>query len=494
MSHIEISHPVARYESQGLGGDIELSIGEGENAVIIGPNGAGKSLLATYIGGGVSLKGGRVSVRRADGTEVPRQAIASLSFRDIYRLGGASQDNYYQKRWQATENEDSPLVADALGRAAAERNAALLEAIGVTPLLEKRILFLSSGELRKLMIVRSLMARPEVLMVDNPYIGLDAESRQTVNNVLAGAAREMGVKVLLLISHPKDLPEWVDKVVCMAGGRVTAVTSRAGFLANEALRRALFPEEGLTAATAPVIPAEMRAADDGEYSEAVVMNGVKVAYGTVTILDNVSWTVSRGDKWALLGRNGCGKSTLLSLVCGDNPQGYANDITLFGRKRGTGESIWDIKSHIGYISPDMHTFYRADIPCLDVVASGFFDTVGLYRKPDDAQRAAALKWMRLFGCEGLAGRSFLQTSYGEQRLALLTRVFVKRPSLVILDEPLHGLDAGKKNLAKLLIESYTDDPRVTLIYVTHYAEEIPQSVTLRKTLVKRGQEGPRTGR
>ena len=485
MSHIEIEEPEARYESQALGGKVRLTIGEGENAVFIGPNGGGKSLIATYIAGGVSLKSGRVATLRADGTEVPRTKIASLSFRDIYRLGGASADNYYQKRWQATENEESPIVADALGRAAVSRSMELLEAIGVAPLLEKRVIFLSSGEIRKLMICRSLMQQPEVLIVDNPYIGLDAESRETVNQILEGAAKRTGVKVLLLISHPKDLPAWVDKVVCVMGGDVVGVMRREEFLSDRATRARLFPEESLTAETLPSLPREMRARDDGEYADAIVMKGVRVAYGAVTILEKVDWRVGRGEKWALLGRNGSGKSTLLSLVCGDNPQGYANDITLFGRRRGTGESIWEIKSHIGYISPDMHTFYQADIACVDVVASGYFDTVGLFRKPDDAQRAKAREWMRAFHCEGLADRSFLKVSYGEQRIVMLTRVFVKRPCLVILDEPLHGLDAGKKHLAKLMIESYCADPRVTLIYVTHYAEEIPAEVDRRLTLTKR---------
>lgn len=484
MSHIEIEKPEPRYENQRLRGEVNLTIGEGENAVIIGPNGSGKSLLSTYISGGVSLKSGRVAVLRADGTEVPRIQIASLSFRDIYRMGGASQDNYYQKRWQATENEESPLVGDALGRDRVERHGGLLDAIGVTPLLEKRVIYLSSGELRKLMIARSLMAEPELLIVDNPYIGLDAGSRGTINDVLRDVATKLGIKVLLLICHPKDMPDWVERVICMKESGVEKVTSRGDIMQDTGLRRSLFAEEGETSRSLPALPSTMRAVDDGDYADAIVMSKVKVEYPPVTILRDLDWTVRRGEKWALLGKNGCGKSTLLSLVCGDNPQGYANDITLFGRKRGTGESIWDIKSHIGYISPDMHTFYQADIPCLDVVASGFFDTVGLYRKPTDAQRELAIEWMKAFHCESLSSRSFLKTSYGEQRIVMLTRVFVKRPSLVILDEPLHGLDAGKKNLAKLLIESYCDDPKVTLIYVTHYEEEIPDVVTKRKTLVK----------
>ncbi len=332
------------------------------------------------------------------------------------------------------------------------------------------------------MIVRSLMTRPEVLIVDNPYIGLDAESRNTINDVLAEITSKLKIKVVLLICHPKDLPTWIDTVVAVKESRVVAITSRQAFLENRELRTYLFPEEGFTEAEA--LPEEMRAQDASDYENAVIMNDIRVAYGAVTILKGLNWTVRRGEKWSLLGRNGSGKSTLLSLVCGDNPQGYANDITLFDRKRGTGESIWEIKNHIGYISPDMHTFYQANIPCVDVVASGFFDTIGLYRKPNDEQREKARRWMETFHCADLADKSFLKISYGEQRIVLLTRVFVKQPSLVILDEPLHGLDAGKKNLAKLLIERYCDDASVTLIYVTHYKEEIPDVVDKHLTLVK----------
>ena len=91
--------------------------------------------------------------------------------------------------------------------------------------------------------------------------------------------------------------------------------------------------------------------------EVVKLNKVSIRYGDRTILKELDWTVRRGEKWALSGENGAGKSTLLSLVCADNPQSYACDISLFGRKRGTGESIWEIKKHIGYVSPEMHRAY-----------------------------------------------------------------------------------------------------------------------------------------
>lgn len=168
------------------------------------------------------------------------------------------------------------------------------------------------------------------------------------------------------------------------------------------------------------------------------MNRVNVSYQGHPILRDVDWTVRRGEKWALVGANGSGKSTLLSLICGDNPQAYANDIVLFDRRRGTGESIWDIKKRIGYVSPEMHTYYLEPIPCEEVVASGFFDSVGLYRRCTPEQTAAAREWLRLFDAEDLAGKPFTQISYGQQRLVLLARAFVKDPDLLVLDEPFHG--------------------------------------------------------
>lgn len=170
------------------------------------------------------------------------------------------------------------------------------------------------------------------------------------------------------------------------------------------------------------------------------MEHVSIKYGSRTILKELDWEVKNGEKWALFGPNGAGKSTLLSLIYADNPQSYANTLYLFDRKRGSGESIWDIKKRIGYVSPEMHLFYMENVPVLNIVGSGFFDSIGLFRKCTEQQQQVALAWMRVFGIEGLKERSFLTLSSGEQRLALLARAFVKDPDLIILDEPLHGLD------------------------------------------------------
>ena len=206
--------------------------------------------------------------------------------------------------------------------------------------------------------------------------------------------------------------------------------------------------------------------------------------GDRTILKELDWTVMRGQKWALSGENGAGKSTLLSLVCADNPQSYACDIRLFGRKRGTGESIWEIKKHIGYVSPEMHRAYLKNLPAIEIVASGLHDSIGLYKRPHAGQMAVCEWWMDIFGVAHLKDEPFLQLSSGEQRLALLARAFVKDPELLILDEPLHGLDTYNRRRVRKIIEAFCRRRDKTMIMVTHYENELPETITHRLSLTR----------
>ena len=216
--------------------------------------------------------------------------------------------------------------------------------------------------------------------------------------------------------------------------------------------------------------------------EILNFDGVTIRYGQHTILNNVHWCVREGERWALTGANGSGKSTLLSLVCADNPQGYACPIRLFGHRRGSGESIWDIKRHIGYVSPEMHRAFRHDIPALSVVAGGLFDTMGLYSRPTEEQLSQSRFWMQVFGIDHLADRTFLRLSSGEQRLCLLARAFVKDPELIILDEPLHGLDPHGRQLVREVIETFCHRRHKTLVMVTHWPAELPRCISHTLTL------------
>lgn len=479
---LSLEEAVPRREGPSFRHPVTWKIKSGENWAVIGPNGAGKTLLTDMLHGRLALKSGKLRIETDDPGDISQLSVHKLvkyvAFRDIYSLADCS-NMYYQQRWNATDAEQAPPAGSLLGgfpREKAERYAALF---GIGELLDKRIISLSSGELRKFLITRTLMEEPRVLILDNPYIGLDDRSRDVLNGMLARTARLKGLQTVLVLSNPRDLPDWVDRVLPVRDRECLPPLDAAAFRRDTDLRRSLFP----TAAAGDIrLPEAVRPGVPHEVT--VRFEKVNVRYGDRAILRDVSWKVRSGEKWALLGENGSGKSTLLSLVCGDNPQAYANDITLFDRRRGTGESIWQIKERIGYLSPEMHTFYRADLPCADIVASGFFDSVGLYRPRTDAQRETALRWLELLQAGHLAERPFLQVSFGEQRLVLLARAFVKNPELLILDEPFHGLDAGRKGLVREVIEAYCRQEGRTLILVSHYTDEIPPCVDRVKRLVR----------
>jgi len=213
------------------------------------------------------------------------------------------------------------------------------------------------------------------------------------------------------------------------------------------------------------------------FRSAFKLKNICVRYGGEMILDEVNWEVKKGEKWALSGPNGAGKTTLLSLLNGDNPQAYSNEIHLFDRKKGSGESIWDIKQKIGFMSSEMHQYLYGGDTCLGVVVSGFFDILGVERKATEAQKTLALQWMQVLGVDNLANISFKQIAAGEQRLILLARALVKNPPLLILDEPCVGLDSAQKQQFLHVIEQICHSSEKTLIYVSHYQEEIPPCVT-----------------
>jgi molybdate transport system ATP-binding protein len=210
--------------------------------------------------------------------------------------------------------------------------------------------------------------------------------------------------------------------------------------------------------------------------ELVHLRNVSVRYGTATILTGINWTVRSGESWALLGPNGSGKTTLLSLILGDNPQAYMNDVVVFGKQRGSGESIWDIKKFIGWVSPELHVHFDDSATCVDVVESGFRDSIGLFEPATPRERAAAKRWLKEFHLLQFANEPLFALSAGLQRMVLLARALVKNPRLLILDEPCQGLDAAHRDFFVREVDALLRSGSVTAIYVTHRSEEIPPSI------------------
>ena len=419
-------------------------------------------------------------------------SVRYIAFCDTY--GAATDRAYYlQQRWNQHDiDSETPLTGEALERTFTltgddtpqrrQWQQELYTLFNFHPLLSKYVITLSSGELRKLQLIKTLLAQPSTLILDNPFIGLDEQTRQQLNELLPRLSKEKHLTIYLVIARLEDIPAYVDDFIWTTPRQQwQSASAVGGFPANPASVVGGFPANpasvvgGFPANPASVVggfPAD-KSSPAPNAPEVVRFNNVTIRYGDRTILNNLDWTIRQGECWALTGPNGSGKSTLLSLICADNPQAYACDIRLFGRQRGSGETIWDIKRRIGYVSPEMHRSYRHNIPAIQVVASGIRDTVGLYTRVSDADRKQCRKWMQVFGIDDLEQRPFLTLSSGEQRLALLARAFVKEPELIILDEPLHGLDTLRCQQVRQIIQSYSERPATTLIMVTHYPHELP---------------------
>jgi molybdate transport system ATP-binding protein len=325
-------------------------------------------------------------------------------------------------------------------------------------LLDKPLLQLSNGENKRLQIVKALSQRPDWLLLDNPYLGLDIAGRLVLSAGLSQLLAQ-GIRFILFLSGG-DIPEFVNRVYQLR----TDMT---------VIPRLKSVEENNNPGIQP---------GDLGCDPIVSLRNVTIRYGVKTILNQISWVINRGERWVLKGPNGAGKSTLLSLITADNPQSYSQDMTLFGRKRGTGESIWDIKRNIGYVSPEMHLYFKETGTSFAVVASGLFDLLGVTRKVNEQQTEQVDSCLAMFGLAYLRDRYFHTLSTGEQKMILIARAFVKNPPLLILDEPCQGLDQEQVQRVKDVIDQLAATSNMTLIFVSHYAEDIPSCVSRELTL------------
>ena len=487
MKTIEIRNARARKPEWSMAEPVNFTLEEGEHIAIIGRNGSGKSMFVDMITGRHPAFPDMVEY----GFDEPYNNLKHITFRDTY--GGDNDKTYFlQQRWNQMEiDEETPTVGSKLeeafrlaGEDTAERRAFqqhIYELFHLKDLLDKYIILLSSGELRKYKLAASLFTKPRVLIMENPFIGLDAQTRDQLKELLAMLAKEQGLQIILVLAKTDEIPDFITHIVEVRDRRVLEKVAIEKFRVESLKFRVeslefrddySVAEEGLASKST----INYKLSTINSKPATINFNKVTIRYGERTILKDLDWTVNKGEHWSLSGDNGSGKSTLLSLVCADNPQSYACDISLFGHKRGSGESIWDIKKHIGYVSPEMHRSYKQNIPAIQIVASGLKDTIGLYVRPNDAEKEQCRKWLRVFGIGELAERKFMEMSSGEQRLVLLARAFVKEPDLLILDEPLHGLDDVNRRMVKDIVDRYCQNPAVTLIYVTHYQEELPRCI------------------
>ena len=432
----------------------------GQTWAVVGSVGSGKSTFAEVLLGRFALRGGIAKWPLVQPpAQFPAEVVKLVGFKEESRLF-SYRSHYYQERFNFSDPLDDITLGAFLRTGVAaddETVRATADRLGVGSLLEKSFLTLSNGQVRRARIARALLTQPQLLVLDDPFMGLDVAGRTEVEKLL-GDLVNSGTR-LLLICRPEAVPGWATHVLELDAMAVRWSGKIEDWVRpNNEPRSAAFLRNAAQQHSAPVIELE----------------NVTVKYGAVTALENVSWTARTGDRWALLGPNGSGKTTLLSLVCGDHPQAYGNAVRVFGRQRGTGESIWDVKKRLGLVSPELHLYFTLPMTAREAAGTGFYDVVAPRRLTAE-QGALVERFFREFHLADVLNEPFARLSTGQQRLVLLVRAMVKSPELLILDEPFQGLDESHRVVVKSWLDANLR-PDQTLVFVTHHLDELPACV------------------
>jgi ABC-type molybdenum transport system, ATPase component/photorepair protein PhrA len=462
-----------------------LSLCPGERWAIVGPSDSGQELLLAALAGKLILVEGRLrhpflenDARFVDSVfgVLPPGSIAMASMKQHRQLLLARE--FHQLRWHGSFTADSTRVREYLERGQVEQRNPFavtddegaqpfesarqreIDRFELTALLDRPLVALSNGELHRLLLARALMLDPGLLLVDEPFAGLDRHSRGMLLEILDALHAE-GTGMVLACAQSDDLPDGISHMIEVQEHRIVYAGPRLGKCTPARRKGTAVPTHDSPAASPPLV----------EFRD------VTVRQGAVSLLEHVTFTISPGEHWALVGPNGSGKSTLLSLILADNPQAFANHIRVAGRQLGPGCGIWEIKALLGWVSPELDAHYPPDASALDAVLSGFASSLGVHAEPNHDQRAAALQWLDRLGLAGVRDRAFANLPTCDRRLVLLARAAVHGPSLLILDEPCLGLDQTGRERLLAAIEAIAIALHAGMIFVTHDPTEIPSSVT-----------------
>tara|TARA_R110002033_G_scaffold59417_1_gene109156 strand:- start:170467 stop:171942 length:1476 start_codon:yes stop_codon:yes gene_type:complete len=459
LDNILLNKVTVNFDDRFTLSEIDWTIEPNQHWVITGTNGAGKSALAAVLAGVGEIENGTITGLPKNVGLVSFEAQAELiakelkkddaDIMDVISLGTPVHEMIF-------DNCQDPELAHSL-----------VEKFGLSKLLDRAFRKLSTGETRKVMLIRALSNKPDLLILDEPFDGLDVDTLAMLQAHLASIVET--TPMIVVLNRFDEMPDFITHVAYVDKGRVELTVDKKDENAfNELYQLLHLKTTDLDIPEAD--PANKLPALDPS-QPLVILNQATIKYGDTIIVDKLDWTIERGQHWQLSGPNGSGKTGVLSLITGDHPQCYTNDIFVFGFQRGNGESIWQIKQFIGYVSTALQWEYRVSTSCKNVIISGFYDSIGMYSKSTDNQKKIADQWLALLGMKDRADQPFNKLSYGDQRLLLIARAMVKHPPLLILDEPCLGLDDMNRQLVLALIEKICQGKETTVLYVNHHAED-----------------------
>lgn len=441
--------------------DLQLPVSfiweKGRQWCVTGPTGSGKTTFLKILSGISFTTGAKIEfpvlekMKQTSGKQLFISDMIAFVPQEIkISAGFYIEDLYYQRRFQAAEQDDIPSTKEVLLRAANEDEARVEEVaklMALTSLMEQPFVQLSNGQTRRLMIAIALVKQPRILILDNPYTGLDQETRVALNEQIR-VLIENGIHIFMA-AHEHELP-LIDFV-------------------TDILR--LQPVMQLQRLNKPLPVIYQTQVNPSDTKAVIRMENIEVKYGEKVVLKIHYWEVNKSERWIIQGKNGSGKSTLLSVIMADHPQAYANEIYLFGKKRGTGESIWEIKKRIGFFSPELLRYFEQRLTGEEVIGSGDNDYIGQVSAMTRSRRLQVAELAEWLEISSLLNISMSDLSLGQQKMILIARAMFRNPEVLILDEPLQGMDTEWREHFKQKIDEFAQNR--TVLYVTHDSEEIP---------------------
>jgi molybdate transport system ATP-binding protein len=441
-----------------------------QHTVVLGPNGSGKSALAAWVAG------------EGEWLDGQRQVTANIAWVWVEQQQGLIEAEKQKDCADILDIIPVPTTVHQIlfeGLSPNEIDLTLVKRVtdvfSLAGMLQRPFRALSTGETRKLLLAKALLSQPELLILDEPWDGLDQQACADFNGLLLEISTE--TTFILVLNRLSEVPSFCQQLVLMQSGAIQWQTPINDDLAEQLSHIEQLQHMQQQDLVLPDKDSDSFAPHPLDANAPLVkLINVKVNYGENIVFRNLNWTIQAQQHWQVTGPNGSGKTCLLNLITGDHPQCYVNDIYVFGYQRGSGESIWQIKQYIGYVSNGFHLDYRVNCSLLHVVLSGFYDSIGMYQQATKNQIALAEQWLALMGLEKQAATPFQELSFGDQRLVLLARAMVKHPALLILDEPCNGLDDINRLKMLALIDLLAREGCTTLLYVDHHQEDAIPSI------------------
>ncbi len=489
---ISIKNGKIVFEKKLIFKNLNLNIDKGKCIAITGHNSSGKSVILKILSGKAVLTSGQL-VRNFKSKEINTKnkyeisVLKNIGYLDVrHKFKDRQNQNsfFYQQRYNTSFSNESLTTIEFLYEAQKESKKneywdikKVVELLNLDNLLDKNLIKLSNGESRRVRIAEILIKNPLLIFLDQPFTGIDVDNRIKFNNIFK-AVTDSGI-TLIIACNQDEVPNIADTVVKLKIGNKPIVTSFSDFVPSKKRKKLTITTQNKQfLKTLPPF---------NSYKWIVKMDNVNIKYDENIILKNINWQIKQGERWSLYGPNGAGKSTLLSLITGDNPQAYSNNIILFDKKRGSGESIWDIKRKIGFVSPELFQFFPQHFTCEEAISTGYTDFFIKPKKISDTQKSNIAKWIDILKISEFKEEPLRKLPITVQRLTLLARALVKNPPLLILDEPCQGFDNQQQSHFSGIIDIISNVSNITWIYVTHKKEQLPKSVTNHLLLTKNGE-------